>query len=56
MDPATLDYGLFRYASLDKRVLPFKPGVLMPPALCEEVMQRFEAGVPRIRALTAELA
>ncbi len=44
------------FSSLDHRVLQFKPGVLMTPALCEEVMQRFETAMPRIRALTADLA
>jgi acetylornithine/succinyldiaminopimelate/putrescine aminotransferase len=43
------------FSSLDKRVLQFKPGALMSRALCEEVLDRFDAAIPRIRALTAEL-
>ena len=43
------------FSSLDKRVLQFKPGVLMSRALAEEVLDRFDAAIPRIRGLTAEL-
>jgi putrescine aminotransferase len=39
------------FSSLDKRVLQFKPGVLMPMAQAQEVMERFEAALPRMRAL-----
>jgi putrescine aminotransferase len=39
------------FSSLDKRVLQFKPGVLLTQALCEEIMQRFEASLPRVREL-----
>jgi acetylornithine/succinyldiaminopimelate/putrescine aminotransferase len=39
------------FSSLDKRVLQFKPGALMPLAQCQEVMQRFEASLPRLRDL-----
>lgn len=43
------------FSSLDKRVLQFKPGVLMSRALCQEVIDRFDAAIPRIRELVAEL-
>jgi acetylornithine/succinyldiaminopimelate/putrescine aminotransferase len=43
------------FSSLDKRVLQFKPGALMSRPLCEEVLDRFDAAMPRIRALTTEL-
>jgi acetylornithine/succinyldiaminopimelate/putrescine aminotransferase len=43
------------FSSLDKRVLQFKPGALMSRELCEEVLDRFDAAMPRIRALTAGL-
>ena len=39
------------FSSLNKRVLQFKPGVLMSAALCEEVLDRFDAAMPRARAL-----
>jgi acetylornithine/succinyldiaminopimelate/putrescine aminotransferase len=39
------------FSSLDKRVLQFKPGVLMERSLCEEVLARFEAALPRAREL-----
>jgi acetylornithine/succinyldiaminopimelate/putrescine aminotransferase len=43
------------FSSLDKRVLQFKPGVLMSRPLCEEVIERFDAAIPRIRALIAAM-
>jgi len=39
------------FASLDKRVLQFKPGVLMDVDLCQEVMDRFDAAMPKARQL-----
>jgi acetylornithine/succinyldiaminopimelate/putrescine aminotransferase len=33
------------FSTLDPRVLQFKPGILMPRALCEEVLDRVEIGV-----------
>ena len=39
------------FSSLDKRVLQFKPGVLMNAELCEEILDRFDAAMPRARAL-----
>jgi putrescine aminotransferase len=44
------------FSSLDKRVLQFKPGALMPMALCEEVMERFEIAVSRMRQLMGQAA
>jgi putrescine aminotransferase len=41
------------FSSLDKRVLQWKPGVLLSPAMCEEIMQRFDAAMPRARELIA---
>lgn len=41
------------FSSLDRRVLQFKPGVLMTEALCAEVLARFERAIPRIRELSA---
>ncbi len=43
------------FSSLDKRVLQFKPGALMTRSLCEEVLDRFDAAMPRIRSFTATL-
>jgi acetylornithine/succinyldiaminopimelate/putrescine aminotransferase len=44
------------FSSLDKRVLQFKPGALMPLSQAEEVMARFEAAIPRMRVLVREAA
>jgi putrescine aminotransferase len=44
------------FSSLDKRVLQFKPGALMPLAQCQEVMARFETAIPRIRQLMGTTA
>jgi acetylornithine/succinyldiaminopimelate/putrescine aminotransferase len=41
------------FSSLDKRILQFKPGVLMPLKQCREVMRRFEQAIPRMRELMA---
>jgi acetylornithine/succinyldiaminopimelate/putrescine aminotransferase len=41
------------FSSLDKRVLQFKPGVLMSSALAEEVVDRFHVAIPRMRELIA---
>ena len=43
------------FSSLDKRVLQFKPGALMSRPICEEVLDRFGAAIPRIRELSVEL-
>jgi hypothetical protein len=37
--------------ALDKRVLQWKPGVLLTAALCEEILDRFDAAMPRAREL-----
>jgi len=39
------------FSSLDKRVLQFKPGVLLDAATCQEIVDRIEAALPRARAL-----
>jgi putrescine aminotransferase len=39
------------FSSLDKRVLQFKPGILLTPALCQEILERFDAAMPRAREL-----
>ena len=37
------------FSSLDKRVLQWKPGALLSLDLCEEIMDRFHAAMPRAR-------
>jgi acetylornithine/succinyldiaminopimelate/putrescine aminotransferase len=39
------------FSSLDKRVLQWKPGLLLTPELCGEIMDRFEAAMKRAREL-----
>jgi hypothetical protein len=39
------------FSSLDKRVLQWKPGVLLSAELCKEIMERFDAAMPRAREL-----
>jgi acetylornithine/succinyldiaminopimelate/putrescine aminotransferase len=39
------------FSSLDKRVLQWKPGVLLTPELCQEIIERFDAAMPRAREL-----
>jgi acetylornithine/succinyldiaminopimelate/putrescine aminotransferase len=39
------------FSSLDKRVLQFKPGVLLDASTCQEIVDRMEAAMPRARAL-----
>jgi putrescine aminotransferase len=39
------------FSSLDKRVLQWKPGVLLSHAMCDEIMDRFDAAMPRAREL-----
>ncbi|MCO5093591.1 aminotransferase class III-fold pyridoxal phosphate-dependent enzyme [Bosea sp. (in: a-proteobacteria)] len=43
------------FSSLDKRVLQFKPGVLLDTDLCQEIMDRFDAAMPRARELMGSL-
>lgn len=38
------------FSTLDPRVLQFKPGILMPRDLCEDVLDRLEVAVGRARA------
>jgi acetylornithine/succinyldiaminopimelate/putrescine aminotransferase len=38
------------FSTLDPRVLQYKPGLLMTPELCEELLDRTEAGVARAYA------
>jgi acetylornithine/succinyldiaminopimelate/putrescine aminotransferase len=39
------------FSSLDKRVLQWKPGVLLAADLCAEILERFDAAMPRTREL-----
>ena len=39
------------FSSLDKRVLQWKPGALLSPEMCREIMDRFDAAMPHARAL-----
>ncbi|MCQ0092265.1 aminotransferase class III-fold pyridoxal phosphate-dependent enzyme [Roseovarius sp. M141] len=39
------------FSSLDKRVLQFKPGVMLGVDVCQEIMDRFDAAMPRARQL-----
>ncbi len=43
------------FSSLDKRVLQFKPGVLKDVELCQEIMDRFDAAMPRARQLLSKM-
>jgi acetylornithine/succinyldiaminopimelate/putrescine aminotransferase len=49
---ALYEHGIWAiFSSLDKRVLQWKPGVLLSAALCEEILDRFDAAMPRAREL-----
>ncbi len=49
---ALYEHGVWAiFSSLDKRVLQFKPGVLKSVELCEEILDRFDAAMPRAREL-----
>ena len=39
------------FSSLDKRVLQWKPGALLSPEMCREIMDRFDAAMPTARSL-----
>ncbi len=39
------------FSSLDKRVLQWKPGLLLSSGMCEEILDRFDASMPRAREL-----
>ena len=43
------------FSSLDKRVLQFKPGVLLDAATCQEIIDRMEAAMPRARELLRDM-
>lgn len=52
---ALYEHGVWAiFSSLDKRVLQFKPGVLMSASLAQEVVDRFQVALPRIRELIAQ--
>src|SRR6202035_4015233 len=38
------------FSTLDPSVLQYKPGLLMTPELCEELLERTEAGISRAAA------
>jgi len=44
------------FSSLDKRVLQFKPGVVLDVDMCQEIMDRFDASMPRARQLLKSMA
>ncbi|MGH6853781.1 MAG: aspartate aminotransferase family protein [Aestuariivirga sp.] len=44
------------FSSLDKRVLQWKPGVLLTADLCQEIIDRFDAAMPRARELLRDAA
>jgi putrescine aminotransferase len=39
------------FSSLDKRVLQWKPGILLTPELCAEILERYDQAMPRAREL-----
>jgi acetylornithine/succinyldiaminopimelate/putrescine aminotransferase len=41
------------FSTLDPSVLQYKPGLLMTPELCEELLERTEAGIGRAAAEAA---
>jgi putrescine aminotransferase len=49
---ALYEHGVWAiFSSLDKRVLQWKPGVLLTQETCLEIMDRFDAAMPRAREL-----
>jgi acetylornithine/succinyldiaminopimelate/putrescine aminotransferase len=49
---ALYEHGIWAiFSSLDKSVLQFKPGALLTADLCQEILDRFEAAMPRARQL-----
>jgi putrescine aminotransferase len=49
---ALYEHGVWAiFSSLDKRVLQWKPGILLTADLCREIMERFDAAMPRARDL-----
>jgi acetylornithine/succinyldiaminopimelate/putrescine aminotransferase len=54
---ALYEHGIWAiFSSLDKRVLQWKPGVLLSHAMCQEILDRFDAAMPRARQLLREAA
>jgi acetylornithine/succinyldiaminopimelate/putrescine aminotransferase len=39
------------FSSLDKRVLQWKPGLLLSPEMCTEILERYDQAMPRAREL-----
>lgn len=53
---ALYEHGVWAiFSSLDKRVLQFKPGVLLSADMCQEILDRFDAAMPRARQLIEQL-
>ena len=49
---ALYEHGVWAiFSSLDKRVLQWKPGVLLDHETCQDIMVRFDAAMPRAREL-----
>jgi putrescine aminotransferase len=49
---ALYEHGVWAiFSSLDKRVLQWKPGVLLSAEMCEEILERFDRAMPRAREL-----
>ena len=54
---ALYEHGVWAiFSSLDKRVLQWKPGVLLDAGTCQDIMERFDAAMPRARALLHQAA
>ena len=52
---ALYEHGVWAiFSSLDKRVLQFKPGILLDASLCQEILDRFSAAMPLLRQKLAE--
>jgi acetylornithine/succinyldiaminopimelate/putrescine aminotransferase len=54
---ALYEHGIWAiFSSLDKRVLQFKPGVVLTADLCQEILDRFDAAMPMTRELLRKAA
>ena len=54
---ALYEHGVWAiFSSLDKRVLQWKPGVLLTADMCQEILDRFDAAMPRARELLHDAA
>jgi acetylornithine/succinyldiaminopimelate/putrescine aminotransferase len=54
---ALYEHGIWAiFSSLDKRVLQFKPGVLLSADMCQEILDRFDAAMPTARDLLHRLS